>query len=102
MKSVDMAELVETLVHNKVVVVDVFAEWCKPCQNMLRILPPLVEELKDKAVFVKVDGDKDELVKQMYNITKYPTFLFFKGGQEVYRGNVMLLKDIKQKVLELQ
>lgn len=56
------------------------AEWSGPCQ----IMRPIYEEVsllyKGKAAFYKVDIDDSPILKNKYDITQLPTFLFYKNG----------------------
>ena len=84
-------------------IVDFYAQWCEPCQRFLRIIPRVEAAIEGKAAFAKVDIDAEPLLKQMYELKKVPTFLFFKGGEEVFRqeGKIMTVAEIQAKVDEL-
>lgn len=86
-----------------VAVVDFYAQWCEPCQRMMKILPRLAKELEGKGRIGKLDTDTERNLAKMYDVTKIPTFIFFVNGQEKYRveGRVMTLVEIKEKVAEL-
>jgi thioredoxin-like negative regulator of GroEL len=58
----------------KPLIIKVGAEWCGPCKKQDRETMPSAEQaLKDKAVFVYVDGDKSERLAQSLGIRQYPT-----------------------------
>lgn len=83
-------------------VIDFYADWCHPCQQMLKILPNLAEKLADRAVIGKVNVDQSPELKELYGIKGIPLFLFFKDGREVHRhAGVMRLAEIEAKVTEL-
>lgn len=77
------------LVHDssELVVIDVHAEYCPPCQIMLPVVDRLAVEYSNRVKFVTVDFD-GELVQPFlkeYNIKKAPHLLFFKNGVLVDR-----------------
>lgn len=68
----------------RLVVVDFFAVWCGPCNQ----IAPFVKQLSTKypgAVFLKVDVEKCEEVARTYRVTAMPTFVFIKNAQELER-----------------
>lgn len=58
--------------EGKVVLMDFWATWCKPCHTQAAILAPLYEEYKDKGVvFLAIDSDEDEATVRRF-VEKYP------------------------------
>jgi thioredoxin 1 len=81
--------------NNRIVLIDMYATWCSPCLQMLKLLPHVAEMVKDYAVIGKVDVDQNQTLKHRFEITKIPTFLFFKDGKEAYRfSGVMRMAEI--------
>lgn len=66
---------------NKPVILDVYATWCGPCQQMEPILEELEKELGNMYKFAKlnVDEARDISIKE-YGVTSVPTFVFIKDG----------------------
>jgi len=74
----------EHLKGDDIVIVDFFAPWCGPCKT----IGPVFQELSTKyenITFVKVDGDKMENAVLIYDIQAFPTFVAFKGENEIKR-----------------
>lgn len=65
------------------VLVDVYATWCGPCQEMAPAVGELAAEFRGRAVVGKLDSDRQPGVCRRYGIRSLPTFLFFKNGQRV-------------------
>jgi len=84
---------------DKPVIVDLWAEWCGPC-NM--IAPLLDEVAREKAGAVKigeVNVDENQSLSVKYNIRAIPALLFFKNGQlrDQVTG-VMSKKDLLSRI----
>lgn len=67
------------------VLVDFFATWCGPCKMVAPELDAVDEALGDKAVIVKVNIDEFPKLTERYGVRSVPTFVLFKGGNEVKR-----------------
>lgn len=61
------------------VLVDFFAVWCGPCQQIVPALEELEKELAIKVV--KVDVDKESDIREKYDIMSIPTLLLIKNGE---------------------
>lgn len=88
---VDSFKQAQLLAQNskKILMVDVYATWCGPCQMLSKNVFPSssVESLNSTIVAYKIDAEKGEgpsFAKSM-SVTAYPTLIFFKNGKEVAR-----------------
>jgi thioredoxin 1 len=70
----------EVLEEQLPVVVDVYAQWCGPCQMMTPVFEELSETLEGTYKFVKLDLDESRDLAITYGVASIPTFLFFKQG----------------------
>jgi len=65
----------------KPVVLDIYATWCGPCQQMDPILEELAKEYGDDYTFAKLNVDEArEISIKEYGVTSVPTFVFIKNG----------------------
>jgi len=64
-------------------ILDCYAPWCEPCLAMNAVLSELSGELRGQAVFGMINVENNTDIKMKYNITAYPTLLFFKTGKLV-------------------
>lgn len=80
LKSIDtLDELKEAVTTNNIAVVDLYATWCKPCQEML----PVIEELSNTndIPFYKVDIDKVPDAKTFTGAKAVPMLYIYKEGR---------------------
>ncbi|MDE6441462.1 MAG: thioredoxin [Clostridia bacterium] len=72
----------ELLKGDKPVVCDFFATWCGPCKMLAPVMEQVSEQFDGKAVFVKVDIDKEPELSIRYGIMSIPLVSVFKNGEE--------------------
>jgi len=71
------------LKSDKIVMVDFWATWCRPCQMMGPIVQEISKEYQGKIVVGKLDVDQNSGTAAAYNIESIPTILFFKNGKVI-------------------
>jgi thioredoxin 1 len=65
------------------VMVDFWAEWCRPCLMLGPTVAEVAQENAGKLKVVKMNVDESPESPGHYNIRGIPTLLLFKGGQVV-------------------
>ncbi|MFW6138397.1 MAG: thioredoxin [Spirochaetota bacterium] len=71
--------------NQKLVIVDLWAEWCGPCKMMEPVLEEVAEEQEDKVKVVKINIDQNQETPLKFNVMNIPTLIFFKNSKEVDR-----------------
>jgi thioredoxin 1 len=69
--------------ENRYVVVDFWAEWCRPCHAIAPTIEELARKYAGKVVFAKINSDENQRKFQEYGVMGIPTLLFFKDGKLV-------------------
>ena len=67
--------------ENRYVVVDFWAEWCRPCHAIAPTIDELARKYAGKVVFAKINSDENQRKFQEYGVMGIPTLLFFKDGK---------------------
>lgn len=79
-----------------IVIVDFWAEWCEPCNRMLKLLSAFANRVSDVAKVYKAEEQDIKEVSKVYGIKKIPTFVFFRDGNEVTRfSGIKTLQEIE-------
>ncbi len=81
-----------------VTLVDMYADWCGPCQRIAPIVEELAHEYEGKANITKLDVDASGDIAQQFGVMSIPTILIFKDGQLV--DKTVGLSD-KESLVEL-
>ena len=71
----------EVLSHNKLVLVDFWAEWCGPCKQIGPTLEEISDEMKDQVIVAKHNIDNEPNTPTKYGVRGIPTMLLFKDGE---------------------
>ncbi len=64
-----------------VVLIDFFAVWCGPCQEMGPIVDSLAADYGNTVKFFKVDVDKEPELAAKFGIMSIPTIVILKDGE---------------------
>jgi thioredoxin 1 len=75
------------------VVIDIFATWCGPCQQMAPHFAELEKEHGSKYKFAKINVDEAREISIQYGVTSIPTFIFIKNGSVQGKATGYMSKD---------
>jgi thioredoxin 1 len=70
----------DATIANGVVVVDFWAEWCKPCEIMGSVFEKISNQITG-VIFGKMDIDNNPATPRRFGIRSIPTLLVFKDGE---------------------
>jgi len=82
------------------VMVDFWAEWCRPCHMLAPTVAEIAHDYAGKLKVMKLNVDEAMNSAGRYNIRGIPTLLLFKNGQVVEQIVGALPKDQITKALD--
>ncbi|MDX1635678.1 MAG: thioredoxin [Marinobacter sp.] len=82
------------------VLVDVWADWCAPCKQLMPILEKLANEYQGGFLLAKVNADQQQELTGSLGVRSLPTVILVKNGQAVDGFNGALPESEIRKVLE--
>jgi thioredoxin 1 len=78
------------------VLVDFYADWCRPCQLLGPVLDDLAEAWDDRVRIVKIDVEANPHTADRYGVKSIPTLVLFDGGNESDR----MVNVIRRQAIE--
>jgi len=90
----------EIVQSTKPIVLDVYASWCGPCQQMMPIVDELEQELGNKYKFAKLNVDEARDISIKYGVTSVPTFVFIKNNEVVGKETGYMSKEVLKEKIE--
>ncbi|MCG8426659.1 MAG: thioredoxin domain-containing protein [Chromatiales bacterium] len=71
--------------HEKVLLVDFWADWCAPCISLAPALERVVAEYEGDVRLAKVEVDDNMKLAGHYKLRGFPTVIMFHQGEELAR-----------------
>lgn len=65
----------------RLLVVDLYADWCGPCKMIAPDFAALSSEYGEKADFLKINVDSNEPLAKRFNVQSIPLILIIKDGK---------------------
>ena len=69
--------------HRRPVLVDFWAAWCGPCQQLMPLLQNLAGQYAGKFRLAKVNSDEQQGLAQQFGVRSLPTVMLFRHGKPV-------------------
>src|SRR5438309_11412119 len=89
-----------TASNSQPVMVDFWAEWCRPCHMLAPTVAEIATAYSGKLKVVKVNVDENLNAAGRFNIRGIPTLLIFKGGEVADQIVGAVPKEQIQKVVD--
>ncbi|MDL0431605.1 co-chaperone YbbN [Marinobacter sp. TBZ242] len=82
------------------VLIDVWAEWCAPCKQLMPLLEKLADEYRGGFMLAKVNADEQQQLTGSLGVRSLPTVILVKDGQAVDGFNGALQESEIRKILD--
>ncbi len=83
------------------VLVEFYADWCGPCKVVGPMVDELAQELKGKAIVIRINIDEDPKLARDHGVRGIPTFIAYKSGRETGREVGGIPKERMRSLLGL-
>ena len=92
-------ELDQTLIQNKLVVIEFGADWCAPCKDFQRVMLSLQPDFPE-FFFATVDIDEEKSLAEEFQILSVPSIMIIKNGAVLYAESGGLSIGVFKDLLE--
>ncbi len=88
------------IASEKPVLIDFFAVWCGPCQQMMPFVKKMKDEYSKKAVVETIDYDRNKELALSLGVDEIPMLLIYKKGKLIWRGIGLTPEATLRKVVD--
>ena len=82
------------------VVIDFYADWCRPCKMVAPIMDELAKEYQGKVRIYKVNTDEEVELARLFNIRSIPAILYVPKTGKPQMAVGMSGKDVYVKTIQ--
>ena len=86
--------------HNRLVVVDFWAEWCEPCKTLMPILEKIAAEYEGAFLLARVNADDQQMIAQQFGVRSLPTVMLVLEGKPVDGFTGAQSESVVRQILE--
>jgi thioredoxin 1 len=86
---------------DRMVVLDLYADWCMPCRVLSPVLHELADAYKDNAYFYRVNVDQSPDLARAFSVRGIPYVVFMKQNKAVYALTGVNPKESYKKILDI-
>lgn len=83
----------------KLLVFDLYADWCKPCKMLAPILAKLASDHSKHAGFFSVDIDRNPEVGSVFRVRSIPLVVFMKDKEVVHSVSGLRPRESYERVI---
>ena len=87
---------------SNLVLVDFYADWCRPCKQVPSILKKVKNELNKPVRIVKVNVDRNPYIATRYKVQNLPTIMVFQKGNPTWKAEGVCKPEEIMEVLQNQ
>ena len=91
----------EVLESDVPVIVDFWAQWCRPCLMLAPVLEELESDMAGKVKIAKVNVDEEGYLANQFRVSSIPTVYLFEDGKVKNQVIGLMRKDDLKKRLGL-
>ncbi|WP_235297391.1 thioredoxin [Portibacter marinus] len=86
-------EFNDLVATGKPIMLDFYADWCGPCQQLLPTVEKLAKEFEGQVEIVKINVDEQRDIASKFQVRSIPS-LFFMVGNKVKSSHLGMASDV--------
>ena len=86
--------------HQKLTVIEFYADWCGPCRDLAPVLEEVAHELNQSAQFYKLNIDQHRSLSMQKGVTGIPYVALFKAGKKIHSLMGLWPKESYRKIVK--
>lgn len=99
----NIQEFDQIIAQGNIVIVDFYADWCRPCQALLPTLDSLSKDFEGRADVVKVNVDDQYELASQFGIRSIPTIVYFQNQKVVDKTTGVQTKaELEKRIISME
>ena len=98
--NIDTLNAIISSAGDRLLMFDLYADWCMPCKVLSPMLETIAKEKKDKVTVYKINIDKNPAIAGGFGVTGIPFVVLVKKQQGVYALTGVQSKDTYLRAIQ--
>ena len=95
-------EFKQVINQNKPVLLDFYADWCRPCRTLFPTVRKLADKYKEDFIMRKINVDENPKLAQRFKVRSIPALFILKDKEIQERLIGMQSEQMLDKVIQAQ
>lgn len=89
----------ETGNTRKLVLLEIYTDWCSTCRTMEPVITRLLEKVSGKVEFIRTNQDENPALAALFKVRSVPSYILMKNGKEIWKQSGLMTASELEEII---